>query len=61
MTDYAGFDHDAAISFGMPYEPEDSQIWESRANISWGCTLSGRSYLEEIKTELEEGRSVWGV
>ena len=43
----------------MPYEPEDSQIWESRANLSWGCTLSGRSYLEEIKTELEEGRRQW--
>ena len=28
LTGFAGHDYDAAISFGMPYEPEDSQYGE---------------------------------
>ena len=30
LTDLAGPDYDAAISFGLPLEPEDSQYGKSR-------------------------------
>ena len=30
LTGLVGPDYDAAISFGLPYEPEDSQYGESR-------------------------------
>ena len=31
LTGLVGPDYDAAISFGLPYEPEDSQYGESRS------------------------------
>ena len=33
LTGLAGPDYAATISFGLPYEPEDSQYGESRINI----------------------------
>ena len=32
LTDLAGPDYDAPISFGLPLEPEDSQYGKSRLN-----------------------------
>ena len=39
LTGLAGPDYDATISFGLPFEPEDSQYGESRGE----CGLRGRS------------------
>ena len=47
LTGLVGPDYDAAISFGLPYEPEDSQYGESRLS-AWGrlsislCNMSPR-------------------
>ena len=32
LTGLAGLDYDAPISFGLPFEPEDSHYGESRLN-----------------------------
>ena len=32
LTGLAGPDYDATISFGLPFEPEDSQYGESRSD-----------------------------
>ena len=37
LTGFAGHDYDVAISFGMPYEPEDSQYGKY-----WSRALVGR-------------------
>ena len=37
LTGFAGHDYDAAISFGMPYEPEDSQYGEYWSNPPCRC------------------------
>ena len=39
LTGFAGHDDDAAISLGMPYEPEDSQYGKY-----WLNGLAGREY-----------------
>ena len=39
LTGLAGPDYDATISFGLPFEPEDSQYGESRNSF----VLHGRS------------------
>ena len=33
LTSLAGPDDDATISFGLPFEPEDSQYGESRLSV----------------------------
>ena len=33
LTGLAGPDYDATISFGLPFEPEDSQYGEYRLNV----------------------------
>ena len=43
LTGLAGPDYDATISFGLPFEPEDSQYGEYRSiSASW-CALPGSS------------------
>ena len=35
LTGLAGPDYDATISFGLPFEPEDSQYGKSRVRLQY--------------------------
>ena len=46
LTGLVGPDYDAAISFGLPYEPEDSQYGESRITSFWIPAFAGMTVVE---------------
>ena len=45
LTGLAGPDNDATISFGLPFEPEDSQYGESRATC---LARQARDYWDSV-------------
>ena len=44
LNGLAGPDYDATISFGLPFEPEDSQYGKYRLRGTGGGTLVARAY-----------------
>ena len=63
LTGLAGPDYAATISFGLPYEPEDSQYGESRAILyliqSLSLIVISASVAAGIEVKDNKGDTFW--